>query len=527
MRSHLCLLSVCLVVLPANARRVPDSGVYAIWYGRHGENLLDLPFVTGGQAVTQWQTVEPEPGRYDFTSLDRQLAPLQERGYKATVQVNGNRKPDFLYERVPYYPEKLSVQIKDEQGSLMFWHPAHAKAYEQLIRALGQYLETSPYRDAVLGVRLNFNAFGTEHSHLKSGEARQAANWIVPPGGEPGTDWSVETVREYQDRVFEAHLEHIAPHVRVFVRNALSEETLERHRQAFETGRLSWFHTSSEAEPRAGAEWRYRRFYEYCRSGKTTAYAEPWASAWGDHGGKTDDRACSPPQWNYWRLLLDLHNGVSHIAGYSADLRVAADGTYRYNRKQSHDDKTAGTNYRDEFAAAFRFAAEYAGFHQAPGHAPGAWCAFRENEVVREANGRPPEKRKLEFYTGDYNFLMSRRPDRTEPLGVTGPDAQRFGGWARRLPDGETVTLDLNPDFADSLQGQPATVALVYLDTPDAGSTQILCGNSRGQVPRGKTDRWQRFELPVPAVTGRTVILTCRERPVTLHMVEVRRQPRP
>jgi hypothetical protein len=56
------------------------------------------------------------------------------------------------------------------------------------------------------------------------------------------------------------------------------------------------------------------------RSGKTSAYAEPWASAWGHHGGLRDDRWCSPPQWMYWRLLNDLHCGVSYIAIYGSDL---------------------------------------------------------------------------------------------------------------------------------------------------------------------------------------------------------------
>ncbi|MBC8872823.1 MAG: hypothetical protein H8E44_25600 [Planctomycetes bacterium] len=116
---------------------------------------------------------------------------------------------------------------------------------------------------------------------------------------------------------------------------------------------MSWFHTSSEVEPRsAGTKQRYLRFYRDCRSGKTTAYAEPWASCWGHHGGKTDDRWCSPPQWMYWRLLSDLNCGVSHIAIYANDLGVAIDGTYRQGGRVYDDGNRI---YQREFDAAIRF----------------------------------------------------------------------------------------------------------------------------------------------------------------------------
>jgi hypothetical protein len=41
-----------------------------------------------------------------------------------TAQVNGNEKPSWLFDRVPCVPEPLSVQVRDAQGTLMYWHPA-------------------------------------------------------------------------------------------------------------------------------------------------------------------------------------------------------------------------------------------------------------------------------------------------------------------------------------------------------------------------------------------------------------------
>lgn len=503
------------------ADRAPGSGLYAIWYGRDTA-LLDLPFLAGGQAIAQWKAVEPQPGHYDFSSLDRQLQPLRERGFKATVQINGNNKPDYLFQQVPYYPERLSNQVQDKPGTLMFWHPAHAAAYQRLIQALGEYLKTTSYRDTVLGVRLNFNAFGTEHTNLPPGKARQANAWITPPGVAPGTDWSQEAVHGYEAMVFAAYLSQIAPQTRVFVRNGLPEDIAKDYRDDFLSGRLSWFHTSSEVEPRTGSEWRYRRFYDDCRSGHTTAYAEPWASAWGYHGGAADDRACSPPQWNYWRLLFDLHNGVSFIALYGDDLRVARDGTYRAGKRLLHDDAADGTDYRGEFTQAFEFAARYAGYHASPETSPGAWFAFRDNDTIREANGRPPAARRLTFYTGDYTFLMERQPDQSKPLGTTGPEDQRYGAWARELPAGATMTLRLDSTFAKSLAGKPATVRLVYL----SGTGTFQFSGETHPVPATDGERWQVRELPVATWQGDTVQVTATQTPLILHMVEVcRGQP--
>jgi hypothetical protein len=402
----------------------------------------------------------------------------------------------------------------------MFWHPAHRVAYQGLIRALGDYLQHSTYREAVLGIRLNFNAFGTEHSHLPPGPARLAKNWITPTGAAPGTDWSPKEVRDYQGMVFREYLAHVSPYAYVFVRNGLPEDIAKDYREDFEKGRLGWFHTSSEPEPRAGSEWRYRRFYTDCRSGLTSAYAEPWASAWGHHGGKTDDRACSPPQWNYWRLLFDLDNGVSFIAAYSADLRVARTGTYRYGKAGLlHDDAKEHTDYQHEFAGAFAFADRYAGYHASPETSPGAWCAFRGNGVIREANGRPEKARKLTFYTGDYNFLMERLPDHSEALGTTGPDGQRFGAWARQLKGGDTLTVRLDPEFAKSLARKPAVLRVTYLD--DSGRGTVECAGKEFPLTGNGTKRWQTASFAIDAWQGPDIAVQAHARPLILHMVEL------
>ena len=473
------------------SERVPDPnrGLYAIWARPQQQTL---PFLKGGQICLQWKDVQSAPGRYDFSKLDAALKKAHAAGRPATVQINGNRRPDFLFNQVPYHPKQLSVQVGDKQGTLMFWHPAHLEAYLGLIEAYGRHLRQSPYKDAVLGVRLNFNSVGTEHLHIEKAY-RSLDQWITPPGVEPGTEWNRPAMEDYKRHVVAAFMKHFKPDVRVFVRNnvvldASLDSSLLEH---FETGRLSLFHTSSEVEPRRGAERRYQAFIDYARSGKTLAYAESWADAWGRHGGKTDPRWCSPCQWNYWRLLVDLHCGVSFIAIYGSDL--------------AHADEP-------EFDAAFQFAARYAGYHASPTVAPGAWVALREGNYLK----------------GDYTFLMKRLPDdASTAVKNVGPDEQRYGAWARIIPTSGRASFQLDNRFAASLANTKATVRIIYLDDSD-GKFSVRVGNQQMAVPMKKSERWQVAEIQVDPQTfvhrkGAADIRLTPDQPLTLHIVEVSR----
>ncbi len=57
-------------------------GLHAIWAT---SDLLDLPYITGGQVVVQWGDLEPVEGRYDFAPLEAALQGLGDR--PATLQV--------------------------------------------------------------------------------------------------------------------------------------------------------------------------------------------------------------------------------------------------------------------------------------------------------------------------------------------------------------------------------------------------------------------------------------------------------
>lgn len=513
----------------------PKRGVYVIWLGNGPDYDPDVfygqPYIRGGQIVLQWADVHPGPAQYDFSEIDARLADLARRNLYTTIQINGNDKPDWLFGVVPYVKEKLSVQVGDKQGTLMYWHPAHRDAYLGMLEAFAAHMAKSPHKDTLLGIRMNFNANGTEH-HAIPQECQGPEAWILPQGMNRSTlvRWTLAVGEAYLKAVTDTYVALFRDSgIRVFVRNGISEEQEETYRPLFESGALSWFHTSSEAEPRSGGtEFRYRRFYDDCRSGKTIAYAEPWASAWGHHGGLTDDRWCSPPQWNYWRVLLDLHCGVACVAIYANDMRVAVDGVYRTGGINYKDE---GDGYREEFRAAFDFAAKYAGYHASPEQSPGAWVAFRENDTVRAANDIPEERRRLEFFNTDYDFLMRRLPgdaSRGQDVVNVGPDSERFGAWARVLPAGETMRLALDPRFAASMRDGQVRVNVTYFDDGQ-GDFEVALGKENRVVTMRGTGRWATFSVAASDTTlqaddaGAHIQIHSKAAPITLHMVEVER----
>lgn len=462
----MALLMAAISLFAAEPSRPPGAGLYAVWVNDARAAQIDrlLPYLRGGQAVDNWNNVEPEPGRYDFSRLDQALLRLAARGRYCTIQVNANEHPDYLYQRVPLLGKfEAGPRNANPRGHLMYWHPEYVAAYQRLLRAFAAHFIASPNRRWILGVRLNWNALSTEHMD-------------VPPAFRP-PGYSAATKAVYQKTILATYLEAFAPPIRIFLRNGQADSVA----PLLDAGKLALFHTSSEAQPRsAGVERQYRAFLKWCRTGLTVAYAEPWADAEGNHGGKRDPRWCSPAQWNYWTILANLHCGVSYIAMYGADLARAGD---------------------PEFKAAFDFADRYAGFHASPSASPGAWVAFREGEYLK----------------GDYTFLMQRISG-GEPVQNAGPPEQRFGAWARRLKRGERMVLRPDAAFARSLAA--AHLQITYLGGPLRVAGTVLPAAHQRWVTRTLPARsFDRIEIEAPEGA-------------TLHMVELTRsaqttRPRP
>ncbi len=495
-----------------NVQPPAARGIYAIWYNKN-KQVLNLPYIKGGQIVVQWADVEPAKGIYDFTEIDKQLQWFKAQNKMTTVEVNGGKKPLWMYDVIPHHPEKLSHQIYDSQGSLMYWHPAFIETYINFIKAYASHLKLSPYLSVLAGVRMNFNAMGTEH-FIVPDEERSLTKWITPKGIEQGTEWTPTTATDYQNKIASVFIDEFNG-INLFLRNNITAETETKYKQAFLEGKLMLFHTSSEIEPRtAKMEHNYHLFKVYAGSGKTIAYAEPWADAWGYHGQKKDERWTSPAQYIYWRLLFDLNNGVSMPAIYSSDLEVATTGI--------HPKEGNVSKYQESFNKVIKFAALYAGYHASPRESPGAWIAFRHNEknITYEA---------IKEFTGNYSFLMTQLlPDNSKWQNVieVGPEVQRFGAWAKVVQQGQNIRLQLSNLFTLSLKGKPAVVKVIYFDNGN-GAFETAFNAEHIKTDLQGTQTWKTLEIPVNNASfhkdddDSQITLTAVSGNITFHMVAV------
>jgi hypothetical protein len=364
--------------------------------------------------------------------------------------------------------------------------------------------------------------------------------WTIPAGDQEATAWTRDIQLDYQRKVLASYVSGFATGterpIPVFIRNNLSPELAAPYVAEFAAGHLNWFHTSSEIEPRgASVAKQYETFLSYSRAGQTLGYAEQWAGAWGDHGGKVDPRWYPPPAWNYWRLLSDLNMGVSYIGVYSDDLQVALDGFHR--------GENAGEEYRRQFDAAFRFAAKYAGHHSDPEHSPGAWVAFRESDTdlkpsLYNNNVTDYTMHMILLNPQDTDGLDARKDGIAAPLvqkqtikGLysIGPYYQRFGAWARKLPAGNTMQLKLDEKFARSLDGSKAAINVTYYDHAEGTSFTLQSSGVSQTIALSGTGKWMKASVPVNqaafANNGSVALITVSSigSDVIFHMVEVTR----
>ena len=380
---------------------------------------------------------------------------------------------------------KISNKASDYQPRISFV----AKAYTDLIARFAQEVKSSRHAGRVIGVRLSYDAIGTEWMIIPP-EDRDPKDWTVPNGVTLAPSWTEEIAADYRRTVQEAYLREFGPGIRVFLRSGVAAyptPDLESIHTAEEGhGKLGFFTTGAEMEPGwpAMLERFQKVFLPFCRSGKVVCYSEQLAGAGGESvrtdGSGTTGRSpykrwCGPEQWNYWRILSDLNLGFSMIALYGPDIERAG------NR------------------AAFDFAARYAGYHASPSVSPGAWVALREGSKFK----------------GDYTFLMHRLagPELHAEQGI-GPNDQRFGAWALTLPKGTEVRFALDPTFARSLK--KVTLRVTYLDRGD-GTFSVL----DHQTKLTGSARWKTAEFESTQPPAELGIVANTD--LTLHMIEVAR----
>lgn len=469
------------------------------------------------RATVQWAHIEPERGVYDFSVMEAALADIQEMGRFAIIKLNANDKPDWLFEVVPYIDRKLSSAIDDPQGTLMYWHPTFVDAYEKLLIAFGEYLENTPYRGIITGIRMNLNALGVEQTKVGS-DSQALSKWIIPEGVDPGTltEYTDDVPDAYKDTVVGFHIEHILPHAFVWIRTNTPDSTIDKYRNYFEEGKLGFFHTGAAMEQNQvyfNDVHRYARFIEFCRTGKTMGFTEvDGYPIYTGKYGNDPDKIFKMTQFNYWRLLSEMHCGVSMA------------GTHLHMFRGQLEDGGPTISFFDvpEMDAGWRFADRYLGLHASPRQAPGAWVALRDDHGDQ--------------YAGDYTYLMEREGNNpTPPLqdafpGVddgtvgyrkVGSEDVRFGAWARGLPSGKRMRFHLDPRvFAD---GEKAIARVVYFDQGQ-GAWQLTQGDRIEMSVTGQgSGTWREIEVPIRVDGNAFDIVNTGPSEVIFHMLEIMR----
>ncbi|MEM9384641.1 MAG: beta-galactosidase [Pseudomonadota bacterium] len=509
----LCLLTACASpggeadtsssALPRTAANTFPVGVYAVWHGTR-QDVFESSAVVGGQVWALWDQVEPERGQYDFTLLDERLDAVRSAGRQATVQLNANAHPDWLFDQVPYLPIRLHT-VRSARGTPMYWHPTYLAAQLALIEALANWIDTHPYREAIAAVRLSYNAVGTEGLSIPDAYHRASA-WKRSAGVSEGSDWSSAQAVGYAERIVEHYIDEIAPVAFLLVRRALFQEgrgrigsgtqgarLRARLQRLLDGGRAGVFHTSSDIQPRNGGFSLevYRTMRTQCLERRYICYAEAMRTAEGRHKDYPTTVVPSESEWFYWRVLSDLSLGVSRLAVNRLDLVRA---------------ENPGV------ALGLDFAERHLGAHLAPRESSGAWIAFRQGD----------------FLAGDYGVLAAAQGCGVRRTGVGSAD-EPYGLWASRLRAGDSCEIRFDRDFLQGAASEP-TVLSILARSVDENDTSIgLAG--LGQRPVQLTvpgdSAWHRLRVELAPFSKDSqrgpLHLEAVARAVDLHLVELAR----
>jgi hypothetical protein len=471
----------------------PNKGIAMIWYG--GQSNLDSRngIVTVGQIFFMWRSFEPTKNNYDFESLDQQLEAIHNKGMKTTIQVNGNKHPDYIFQIVPYLdgvalPTQYNHISEIGYGPPMYWHPTYKERYKKMIDTLAYHIKKSPWKDAVLGIRQSYNAVGTEHHYIPP-EYREKGAWtfeavVTEEGDFP---WTNEISNAYKRWTIDMYVDAFNPpeDIQVFMRaSAIAERVASaEHLKMVANGDLWIFHTSSEPQPRKGKINQYQVFVDYAKSGKTYAFMESWGPARtgpGDDSWIKTKKPITKEQCNYWTLLVDLHCGATWPAMRPEDIDYSS------------------------FREQFEFAAKYAGYSAAPRESPGAWIAFREGDNLAD----------------DYTFLMTRATgDNSKPL--YNVDDAPEGLWARQIAAGESMELELDSEFANSLSNiRNITLSVTYKDIGTDDFEIEAFGESFSHTSTG-TDQWLTVTKHFVVNEMTDIRISAVNNALILHKVEV------
>ncbi|HSV75198.1 MAG TPA: alpha-amylase family protein [Chthonomonadales bacterium] len=131
--------------------RPPDRGAPPVGFIWHypfvdvGTSLVPQSGATSMIARAPWSAIEPEPGRFDFTPLDRQLAAARAGGYRLVLRLECNPvcAPGWLRQRVREAGESVHDELGQPGDIPSTTSRLFAEAQERFVRAVTGHIRAS------------------------------------------------------------------------------------------------------------------------------------------------------------------------------------------------------------------------------------------------------------------------------------------------------------------------------------------------------------------------------------------------
>lgn len=421
-------------------------GVASIWNTKQQEQF---PHVKTIQGKMLWRDLQPGRNKFNWKVLDRHLQRANSLGKPVMLQIN-TPIPLWIYEDVPWVGGKSRGNLPPQ-----FWHPQYIKHYDNMLANVAKRIKASKYKNVVMGIRINLNAFNPEawswtftgrvpNEILRDGGTQNRAQWKIRKGNKwvkapankiykPKLD-SVEQ-KKYIKSVLDAYIKHFhAINVPTYVRPWIeSEAKLE----------ASWMNQHVWSKPLSRAMGT--EFFAHLRkaSGDRSHIMRSKARELGRPAYYEDNKDLTniPGKTHfkpgkgtknkfqeiYWRQLLKLDMGLTYSATYGTSLALSQ---------------------QNGFKQGFAFFNKYAGHYSNPEKSPGAWIAFSQFP------GKYP--------VGNLGFYLTQTNLNTTTISMLVNDDYR--GYMARKITGKQLSLKAGPGFAKAVKGKKVKIIVTYLD---------------------------------------------------------------
>lgn len=148
----------CLLVLPGHAQQRANCALLIEFSGQQADPAdVKLPGVSGRVLIYYWSELEPREGRFDFSTMDREIGLWTGAGKSVVLRFStaGWRKWEEPWSErgTPAWAYKKyhigSVTEIDGAVLPVYWSPGFAIGLSQFLQAVAAHIRASPWRDKV------------------------------------------------------------------------------------------------------------------------------------------------------------------------------------------------------------------------------------------------------------------------------------------------------------------------------------------------------------------------------------------